>query len=196
MGSYSVFAAIDFETANTRKDGACAVGVVRVEAGRIVARAKQLLRPPKSDFIFSAVHGITWADVVGAPSFDDSWTQLSPLLSGVGFIAAHNASFDSAVLAACCAAAGLKVPPIPFLCTVRLARRAWGVFPTTLPAVCRRLHIPLRHHDPLSDAEASARIVLAAGRAIGSLFEKCVLTAAEIALTEKEGDLNAIAQQS
>ena len=45
-----------------------------------------------------------------------------------------------------------------------LARRHLGIYPTTLPDVCRRLRIPLRHHDPLSDAEACARIVIAALR--------------------------------
>jgi DNA polymerase-3 subunit epsilon len=45
---------------------------------------------------------------------------------------------------------------------MRLARQAWNVRPTTLPDVCRHLGIRLRHHDPLSDAEACAKIVLAA----------------------------------
>ncbi|MFA5187667.1 MAG: exonuclease, partial [Patescibacteria group bacterium] len=34
--------------------------------------------------------------------------------------------------------------------------------PTKLPDVCRRLKIPLNHHDAASDAEACARIVMAA----------------------------------
>jgi hypothetical protein len=34
--------------------------------------------------------------------------------------------------------------------------------PTDLAFVCEQLSIPLRHHDPLSDAEAAARIMLAA----------------------------------
>jgi DNA polymerase-3 subunit epsilon len=46
---------------------------------------------------------------------------------------------------------------------VRLARRVWGIYPTRLSDVCRRLGIPLRHHDAASDAEACARIVIAAG---------------------------------
>ena len=38
--------------------------------------------------------------------------------------------------------------------------------PAKLPDVCAYLGLPLRHHDPLSDAEASARIVIAAHRAM------------------------------
>ena len=77
-------------------------------------------------------------------------------------MAAHHAPFDRSVLAACCAAAELTPPDLPFRCTVRIARAAWRLFPTRLPDVCRFLGIPLRHHDALSDAEACARIVVAA----------------------------------
>jgi DNA polymerase-3 subunit epsilon len=45
---------------------------------------------------------------------------------------------------------------------MQVARQTWGVRPTKLPDVCRFLGIPLKHHDALSDAEAAARIVLAA----------------------------------
>lgn len=49
---------------------------------------------------------------------------------------------------------------------MKLARRTWGLRPAKLPDVCRHLGIGLRHHDALSDAEACARIVLAAGVAL------------------------------
>ena len=39
------FTAIDFETANERRDSACAVGVVRVRGGQIVDSYYTLLRP-------------------------------------------------------------------------------------------------------------------------------------------------------
>ena len=56
----------------------------------------------------------------------------------------------------------ISPPKRPFVCTVELARAKWGIYPTTLPDVCRRLGISLRHHEPGPDAEACARIVLAA----------------------------------
>jgi DNA polymerase-3 subunit epsilon len=158
------FAAIDFETADYGADSACAVAVVRVREGRIVARDVRLLRTPRRDFVFTYIHGITWDDVRRQPTFGEVWPGLEPLLDGARFLAAHNAPFDRAVLRACCAAAGLRPPPLEFECTVRLARRVWGIYPTKLPDVCRRLAIPLRHHDAASDAEACARIVLAAAR--------------------------------
>jgi len=156
------FAAIDFETASRSPRSACALGVVRVECSRIVARRAWLLRPPGRGFLFSRIHGITWSRVQRAPSFEDIWPELSLMLSSAAFIAAHNARFDRSVLLACCRAARVSFPRVPFLCTLQLVRRTWGISPTGLPTVCRRLGIPLRHHDPLSDAEASACIVLRA----------------------------------
>jgi DNA polymerase-3 subunit epsilon len=156
------FVAIDFETADYGQDSACAVALVRVQDGRIVDRACRLIRPPRREFVFSYIHGITWTDVAGEPTFRDVWPHLTHLVDGAEFLAAHNAPFDRGVLRACCAAANLRPPVLGFECTVRLARAAWGIYPTKLPDVCRHLRIPLRHHDAASDAEACARIVIAA----------------------------------
>ncbi|MBX9582635.1 MAG: 3'-5' exonuclease [Gemmataceae bacterium] len=156
------FVAIDFETADPGPDSACAVGLVRVEGRHVVHREKVLIRPPRPRVLYTAIHGITWGMVKDAPAFGEVWPQLLPLLDGAAVLAAHNAPFDRRVLEACCWSAGLPPPDVPFLCTVRLARRRWGLTPNNLPAVCRRLGIGLVHHDPVSDAEACARIVIAA----------------------------------
>jgi DNA polymerase-3 subunit epsilon len=160
-----VFAAIDFETADYERDSACAVAVVRVEGTRIVRRVHHMIRPPRRTFVFSYLHGISWDDVTGAPSFRELWPELRLELEGVEFLAAHNASFDRSVLETCCERAGVEPPTSRFECTVRLARSAWGIYPTKLPDVCRRLRIPLDHHQAASDAEACARIVIAAAQA-------------------------------
>lgn len=163
----SVFVALDFETADHGWDSACALALVRVERGEVRARRFRLIRPPRRHFRFSFLHGITWEDVAGQPHFGELWPELAPLLHGAQFLAAHNASFDRGVLAACCRLYGLKPPELPFLCTVQLARQTWKLYPTKLPHVCQYLGIPLKHHDAASDAEACARIVLAAIQARG-----------------------------
>ncbi|OWK38684.1 3'-5' exonuclease [Fimbriiglobus ruber] len=156
------FVAIDFETADHGPDSACAIGLVRVEGWRVVARATALIRPPRSRILFTWVHGITWDMVAESPRFADAWPKLAPILDGAAALVAHNAPFDRRVLTACCTVAGLPVPPQPFHCTVRLARKAWNARPNDLASVCRRLGIGLKHHDAGSDAEACARIVIAA----------------------------------
>ena len=163
------FVALDFETADQGRDSACAVGIVRVENGRITHREHRLVRPPRRNFMFTYIHGITWEKVSDSPDFADTWKALTPLLKGADFIAAHNASFDRGVLNSCCDAAGIKRPRQSFLCTVKLARRVWGIRPTKLPDVCGHLGIELDHHQALSDAEACARIVIAAASAGAAL---------------------------
>lgn len=156
------FAAIDFETADYGRDSACAVAVVRVENNVIIDSAHYYIRPPRREFVFSYLHGIYWDDVADAPTFAELWPALSKKLEGVNFIAAHNAVFDRSVMKACCQRANLEMPFHSFQCTVRLARAVWNIYPTKLSDVCRHLSIPLHHHRADSDAEACARIVIAA----------------------------------
>ena len=116
----------------------------------------------EQEFVFTEIHGLRWEDVCAAPTFGELWPSLLAWIDNVEFIAAHNAPFDQAVLQACCATYGIPAPRKPFTCTVELARVQWGIYPTKLSDVCRRLRFPLRHHDSRSDAEACALIVLAA----------------------------------
>jgi DNA polymerase-3 subunit epsilon len=161
----STFVAIDFETADYQADSACAVALVRVEGWEVVAKEARLIRPPRQWMQFAYIHGIEWEHVAEQPPFGDVWRDMTPLLVGADRLVAHNASFDRNVLRACCEAAGLEMPGLPFVCTVQVARRTWNLSPANLPAVCRYLNIPLNHHDALSDAEAAARIVIAARHA-------------------------------
>ena len=156
------FVAIDFEIATARPDSACAVGLAAGCDGRVVLARTYPIRPLEAQFTFSGLHGIRWEDVRDAPTFADLWPILRAWTVGAAFIAAHNAPFDRSVLHACCARYRLRPPRTPFACTVQLARAQWGIYPTKLPDVCRRLRIGLRHHDAGSDALACARIVLAA----------------------------------
>lgn len=169
----SVFVAIDFETADRGQDSACSVGLVRVENGTITKKVVQLIQPPRfesgdlftpapAEFEFTYIHGIKPDMVAAAPTFGQAWPKLAPILDGADFMAAHNAPFDNGVLAACCAAARLPKPAHRFVCTVRLARSTWSIYPTKLPNVCQHLKIELNHHEALSDALACAQIVIAA----------------------------------
>lgn len=156
----SRFTAIDFETADYGRDSACAVGLARVEDGRVIKTAYRLIQPPRQDIRFTDIHGITWEDVENEPLFSEVWPGLADFFEGADFIAAHNAPFDKSVLYACCAAAGLGAPPQPFICTVKLSSTELGLKPATLSHVCHHLSIPLKHHNALSDAEACAKIMI------------------------------------
>ena len=70
--------AIDFETADQSADIACAIGIVSIEKGKITKKGYRLIRPPRRHFIFSYIHGISWADVEAQPTFIDVWDQFAP----------------------------------------------------------------------------------------------------------------------
>lgn len=159
------FTAIDFETADYERDSACSVALVRVEAGEIVSRWHRLIRPPRRQFVFTYLHGIAWEHVAEQPTFGELYAEFAAQLDGVQFMVAHNAGFDKNVLNTCCIQANLKPPPLPFKCTMQMARETWNLFPTKLPNVCQFLKIPLEHHQAESDAEACARIAIAAMQA-------------------------------
>ncbi|TVQ87301.1 MAG: exonuclease [Deltaproteobacteria bacterium] len=156
------FTALDFETADSPSNSACAIGLVRVEKGRIVARDSFLIQPPFPYVRFTRIHGITWEKVRDKPTFTERWPRIQRMIEGVDYLAAHNAVFDRRVLHASCLAHGLAPPPQDFLCTVKLARRTWSLKRANLKAVCELLGIPLDHHHAGSDAEACAKIILAA----------------------------------
>jgi DNA polymerase III subunit epsilon len=156
------FVAIDFETANYSPTSACAIGLVTVENGIILQQKHFLIRPPTREFIFTDIHGITWRDVASEPNFSQLWPEISEILAGADFFAAHNAPFDRKVLQACCEYHQIPHPQQSFTCTVQLARKTWGIRPTNLPNVCVHLDIELEHHQALSDAHACAQIVIKA----------------------------------
>ena len=162
--------AIDFETANERRDSACAVGLAWIAGGRVVRRESRLIRPPEMRFAPGniRVHGILPADVADQPPFDAVMAEFLPDLAG-GLVLAHNASFDIGVLRASLHACGLPAPALSYVCTVQVARR---VFPHPagcgLSKVAARLGIRFAHHDAGEDAYACAEIALAALRETGS----------------------------
>lgn len=162
--------AIDFETANERRDSACAVGLAWIAGGAVVRRESRLIRPRELRFSPGniRVHGILPADVRDRPEFPEAMAEFLPDLAS-GLVLAHNAGFDMGVLRASLAAYGMRVPAYRALCTLQVARR---VFPAPegcgLGKVAARLGIRFAHHDAGEDAYACAEIALAAARETGA----------------------------
>ena len=154
--------AIDFETADYGADSACALGIAVIEDGRVSKQGFRLIRPPRTRFYFSHLHGIVWDDVKDADSFADVWDEFKEFWQDADYLIAHNASFDRGVLRACSLAARREPPAFSFICTVRVARAHWSFRPANLAHVCSELGIPLKHHDAASDALACAEILVRA----------------------------------
>jgi DNA polymerase-3 subunit epsilon len=166
------FTAIDFETANSSSASACAVGLVRVRAGRVVARAGWLIRPPAGhDRFFDVnvgIHGIRPQDVVAAKTWSEQLDDMTAF-AGADVLVAHNAGFDMAVIRRACEATGDTVPPYRYLCTLQLARKAYTLTSYRLPVAAAEAGFgSFAHHDAVADAEACAHIVIDTARRGGA----------------------------
>lgn len=152
------FVALDVETANSRPSSICALAIAFAAQG--TART-WLLRPepPHFDGVNVGVHGIRTEQIADAPAFAVAWAEIRPYLDGQ-IVIAHNAPFDNRALLAACRAAGVEGPSCKFICSMRIARAIWpGRQKYTLDALASYLKIPLKHHDPASDAAAALMVV-------------------------------------
>ena len=166
------FSAIDFETANSNPNSACALGIAIVQAGKIVEQKSWLIRPPTNEFAFTYIHGITWRQVANAPDFGELWPQIWPYLDNCR-IAAHNARFDLGVLFALINHYQSGYWRGQAIDSVTVARRVWPELPNhQLQTVAAHLRIPLNHHDAASDALACAEILCQAERLQAGALEK------------------------
>lgn len=166
------FTAIDFETANSSNASACAVGLVRVRAGVVVAKSGWLIQPPAPHDAFfelnTRIHGIRAEDVVGAPT----WTaQLGALADFIAddTLVAHNAGFDMAVLKRACEATGDDVPVYRYACSLQVARKVYELESYRLPFVAAEAGFPdFAHHNATADALACAHVMIDAARRVGA----------------------------
>jgi len=158
-GLPGAYAVVDVETTglSPANDRIVEIAVVRVWAGVILHRWSSLVSPgvPISPFA-TACHGLTDADVAGAPALTSVLPTVRRLVAGCT-IAAHNAVFDRGFL---------PMLDQPWVCTLELAR-------TTYPALANhRLgtlvdHLGLRRHlegralhRAGADAEATALLLM------------------------------------
>jgi len=179
--------AIDFETATSEANSACALGLAVIEGLQVVETASWLVQPPANEYFWActAVHGITAEDTAQSPEFDEIWDEVQPYFAG-GRLLAHNAPFDARVLRALIDRHELDVPNTVIGCTVALSRRTLpNLNNHKLPTVCSACGIDLVHHDAASDALACAQVAIAcsavAGAAdIGHALEMLGVTARRI----------------
>lgn len=156
--SYVVF---DVETPNSRNDRMSAIGVVLVENG-LETESFYTLVDPETDFDAFNIRltGITPRMVRGQPAFPALWTRLRPLFER-GVLCAHNAPFDLGVLGRCLRDYGIRwVPVCSYVCTCQMGRSLLPDAPNhRLDTLARRLELPLRHHNALSDTRACAGLL-------------------------------------
>lgn len=156
------FVAIDFETANSKRSSACAMGIVVVKNGNIIEKKSWLIRPKvlRFDKINVYIHGITENDVKDKPRFNELWDTIKPYLENQ-IVVAHNASFDISVLRHVLDEYNIPYPNFYYLCTVAASKAIWqGQTNNKLDTLAHMLGIGFKHHDACDDAVACAKILI------------------------------------
>jgi DNA polymerase-3 subunit epsilon len=156
------FAVVDVETTgfSPTKDRVIEVAVVHVdEAGGTTGEFSTLVNPVR-DVGPTRIHKIHAADVVDAPRFADIAAELWDWLA-TRVLVAHNASFDVRMLDAEFERCGVRLPPPPVMCTMRLASQYLPGLPArSLQACCDGAKVNLSNaHTALDDARAAAALL-------------------------------------
>lgn len=153
------FVSIDFETANASHHSPCAIGVVVANEHEIVDEFYSLINPLTEFSSFNiAIHGITPADITGAPTFAELWPTLYKYLAG-NLVIAHNASFDMCVIRNTLDYFHIVYPKMDYLCTANIAKKVWpDLINHKLNTVAAHHGITFEHHHALEDARVAANV--------------------------------------
>ena len=160
----SPFYVIDFETTgiNPQWNRVIEVAVVKIIDGKIEDHFQSLLNPHKRvPYEITNFTGISQEMVDGAPSSSSVMTKLRRYI-GKSPLIAHNASFDRRFFRKEMELAGLN-PVNDFLCTIRLARKAYPGAPRySLESLVQYTGITPSgdYHRALADATAASDLFI------------------------------------
>jgi DNA polymerase-3 subunit epsilon len=157
------FVALDFETATSSRDSACAVAVAAVEGGRVTDIGRWLIQPPGNDYqgFNIAIHGIMPEVTADSPSMAEVWPEILRWIDGRPLVT-HYAPFDLSVLRHSLSASEGDRPKLTYYCTCALARRAWpGRLSYRLPDLASECGLVFEHHEPGADAATAGELAIA-----------------------------------
>lgn len=169
------FVAIDFETANAKRESACSLALTVVKNNQIVDELYSLIKP-ETDFSWRniQIHGITPQMVAQAPKFDQLWPHIKQFFTPSQIVVAHNARFDNSVLQKTLAHYQIDPPHFLSLDTLATSRAFYDSLTNyKLNTICDELNINLEHHhNALDDCEACANILLSQIQNFGKISLK------------------------
>jgi DNA polymerase-3 subunit epsilon len=150
------FIAIDFETATGKRSSMCAIGLVVVKNNSIVEKIWALIQPPDNNYhpMNTRVNHITPALTENAPLFNEYFPKLKNYLQNQ-IVVCHNSEFDIDVLLQTLNYYNIDHSDlnISTYCTFK-------IFGEKLNNCCEKYNININHHNPLSDAEACAKLFI------------------------------------
>ncbi|BCN30733.1 exonuclease domain-containing protein [Anaeromicropila herbilytica] len=155
------YIAIDFETANEKRNSPCSIGIVVVKNGQVIEKIHRLIKPNEMRFmpINIGIHGIRPSMVQGEPEFNQIWEEIGHYFSE-NLVIAHNAAFDISVLRNTAELYHITLPDIKYICTMKLAKNFYtDIENAKLNTVNSFLGYEFQHHDALFDALACSNIL-------------------------------------
>ena len=161
------FVAIDVEIASKSPLTICAIGAARFELGRETESYRSLVHVD-GPVRFGRIHGLTRADLLGAPPWPLVWKGILSVLDDVSTLVAFRASFDRGAILAMSAHHRIRLPRLRFVCAAAMMEERYGS-KLDLGACLNVLGLPFpgRPHEPLADARAAALVALACTAAPG-----------------------------
>ena len=156
------FVAIDFETANEKRNSPCSIGIVVVKDGEIVEKIHHLIKPKEMRFtpLNIGIHGIRPTMVENELEFDEVWEKIKGYFNN-SLVIAHNAAFDISVLRKTLELYNIEAPSFNYICTMKISRNFYNALDDAkLNTVNNFLGYEFNHHDALADALACSNILL------------------------------------
>ncbi len=152
----------DVETANWANDRICAIGVILIKNGE--ATGYYSLINPNVHITFTYIHGITDDDVKNAPTLEQFWQIMAPLIPEKFVFVAHNYRFDLTVIKKDLGRFGIDFNPTEILDTMWVARDILYHFRTQrgdlrLNTLSELLGVQLYHHNAASDISATKQVL-------------------------------------
>ena len=163
------FAALDVETANSRRGSICSIGVVEFVDGEPRRDLHELI-DPRCGFssVNVKVHGIRPELVAGRPTFAEFMPALAEFVGDLAVY--HYTAFDRTAIWAAAREAKLSAPAWEWRDSSLLVRRAWPERARRgygLAEICKLIGHQFTHHDALADAKACGYVTLAAIQRLG-----------------------------
>ena len=153
---------VDTETTGLlNSDRVVEIAMIRVDSkGKVLDEFVTLVNPLRA-VTGGDIHGLSDSDVKHAPTFKHISGDVMSLLRSAVFVA-HNAAFDLRMIKNEFARVGVDLPTIPVICTISIAKLAFGALPQRkLGSVCKFLDIELQNaHSAYADAQATAEILV------------------------------------
>lgn len=176
------FVALDIETANSKGDSVCEIGLVKFKSGTEVSSWSRTIRPAQSSELMSinfSTHGISQDQINESPDISEIWQDFCDFVEGLPIVA-HGATQDLSKIFKSASSAmneKWKFPSSEYFCSLVLSRNSSSLQleSYSLRSIAEHLGIETPNisrnglvvHSAESDARASGLIAISMADDLG-----------------------------